>query len=222
MLLLSVVRHIINVYETSQLNPEEIYFKREEGEIPTQVYPNFPIIKERAVYTRDCINQDKKQRRESCQKEFPSHTKLTPGLYLVTCGCKNHVGYGFSMMISGESPSMLFDLVMTRFEANYNPHIIYDASCLAKEYGYNRELRRFKSLAISTDKFHECNHTRCSDAFKSSEYSSLKNINTEACEQTNHVLRKLAHSTTFMTPKMYLRAITLFIADMNNSANRKK
>lgn len=128
----------------------------------TQVYPNFPIIKERAVYTRDCINQDKKQRSESCQKEFPSHTKLTPGLYLVTCGCKNHVGYGFSMMISGESLSMLFDLVMTRFEANYNPHIIYDASCLAKEYGYNRELRRFMSLAISTDKFHECNHTRCS------------------------------------------------------------
>ena len=148
--------------------------------------------------------------------------KYLPKNPVFSCRCKNHVCYGFSMMISGESPSMLFDLVMTRFEANYNPQIIYDASCLAKEYGYNRELRRFMSLAICTDKFHECNHTRCSDAFKSSEYRSLKNINTEACEQTNHVLRKLAHSTTFMTPKMYLRAITLFIADMNNYANRKK
>ena len=100
--------------------------------------------------------------------------------------------------------------------------IIYDASCLAKEYGYNRELRRFMSLAICTDKFHECNHTRCSDAFKSSIYSSLESINTEACEQTNHVLRKVANSTTFMSPKLYLRAITLFLAEMNYSANQKK
>lgn len=220
--MLAIVRHIVKVYETSAMNPEEIYIKREEGEIPTQVYPHFPIIKERAVYTRDCNIQDKKQRKESCQKEFPSHSKLTPGLYLVTCGCKNHICYGFSMMTSGESPSMLFNLVMTRFEANYNPQIIYDASCLAKEYGYNRELRRFMSLAICTDKFHECNHTRCSDAFKSSIYSSLESINTEACEQTNHVLRKVANSTTFMSPKLYLRAITLFLAEMNYSANQKK
>ena len=36
------------------------------------------------------------------------------------------------MMVRGESPSMLFNLVMTRFQENYNPHIIYDASCLGK------------------------------------------------------------------------------------------
>ena len=36
------------------------------------------------------------------------------------------------MMARGESPSMLFNLVMTRFQENYNPHIIYDASCLGK------------------------------------------------------------------------------------------
>ena len=42
--------------------------------------------------------------------------------------------------MTGESPSMLFNLVMTRFEDDYNPYIIYDASCLAKEYGYNRGL----------------------------------------------------------------------------------
>ena len=92
----------------------------------------------------------------------------------------------------------------------------------SKEYGYNRELRRFMSLAICTDKFHECNHKRCSDAFKSSIYSSLESINTEACEQTNSVLRKVANSTTFMSPKLYLRAITLFLAEMNYSANQKK
>ena len=49
-------------------------------------------------------------------------------------------------MTSGERSSLLFDLVITCFEANYNPHLIYDASCLAKEYGYNRELKRFMQL----------------------------------------------------------------------------
>ena len=71
-----------------------------------------------------------------------------------------------SMMLSGESPAMLFDLVMTRFEHNYNPHIIYDASCIAKEFGYNRELRRFMQLSITSDCFHEVNHKSCSNSFK--------------------------------------------------------
>ena len=56
------------------------------------------------------------------------------------------------MMLSGESPSMLFDLVMTRFEDSYNPTIIFDASCLAKEYGLNRKLRRFMKIKICSDR----------------------------------------------------------------------
>ena len=126
------------------------------------------------------------------------------------------------MMISGESPSLLFDLVMTRFEANYNPHLIYDASCLAKEYGYNRELKRFMQLTITTVRFHECNHSTCSDAFRSSQYISLVNVNTEACEQTNRLLRRVAHSTTFMSPELYMRSLTLFLADLNFCINEKK
>ena len=126
--------------------------------LPTETYPNFPILREKAQYERDCKIEDRKHRKQSCEKEFPSHATLTPGLYLLTCGCKFKCVYGFSMMTSGESPSMLFNLVMTRFEDDYNPHIIYDASCLAKEYGYNRELKRFMSISITTDCFHEANH----------------------------------------------------------------
>ena len=111
---------------------------------------------------------------------------------------------------------------MTRFEANYNPHLIYDASCLAKEYGYNRELKRFMQLTITTDRFHECNHSTCSDAFRSSQYISLVNVNTEACEQTNRLLRRVAHSTTFMSPELYMRSLTLFLADLNFCNNEKK
>ena len=117
-----------------------------------------------------------------------------------------------SMMLSGESPSMLFDLVMTRFEDSYNPTVIYDASCLAKEYGLNRELRRFIRIKICSDRFHQCNHTTCCDSFKSSEYGSLLKINTEAAEQTNSVLRRTTTSTTYMSPMIYLRSLKLFFA----------
>lgn len=109
---------------------------------------------------------------------------------------------------------MLFDLVMTRFEHNYNPHIIYDASCIAKEFGYNRELRRFMQLSITSDRFHEVNHKSCSN--------QLEKINSEACEQTNSSLRRVTSSTTFMSPTMYMRSLTLFMADINISANKFK
>ena len=32
-------------------------------------------------------------------------------------------------MLTGESPKKLFDVIMTRFEEDFNPQIIYDASC---------------------------------------------------------------------------------------------
>ena len=70
------------------------------------------------------------------------------------------------MMLRGESPRNLFDFIMMRFEPEYNPEIIYDASCLVKEYGLNRELRRFMSIRITTDRFHEQNHKTCSDSLR--------------------------------------------------------
>ena len=95
---------------------------------------------------------------------------------------------------------------------------IYDGSCIAKEYGYNRELRRFMQITIST--YH--NHKSCSNSYKTSEYLQLENINSEACEQTNLALRRITSSTTFMSPSMYMRSLTLFMADINITANKFK
>ena len=220
--MLAVVKHICKVYNRAAVHNSTDYKQREAGEIPTEKYPNFPILREKAIYERDCKIEDRQHRKQSCEKEFPSHANLTPGLYLLTCGCKFKCVYGFSMMTTGESPSMLFNLVMTRFEDDYNPHIIYDASCLAKEYGYNRELKRFMSISITRDCFHEANHKTCSTSFRTSEYVKLMNVNSEACEQTNSALRKITSSTTFMSPSMYLRSLTLFLADMNISNHKKK
>ena len=80
---------------------------------------------------------------------------------------------------------------MTRFEDDYSPTIIYDASCRVKEYGLNREPARFSLLRFATDPLHCDNHTTCSQAFQSHLYSDMKAKaqNKEACEQFNSVLR---------------------------------
>ena len=84
-LLVAVLRHIREVHENAPICEAEDYQRRKKGEVDTQKYLNFPILRERAKYKRDCIMQDKIQRKQACQKEFPSHSKLTPGLYLLTC-----------------------------------------------------------------------------------------------------------------------------------------
>ena len=129
------------------------------------------------------------------------------------------------VLVRGESPCILFDLIMMRFEPECNPDnpdIIYDASCLVEEYGLSRELHRFMSIRITTDRFHEQNHKTCSDSFKTSKYPGLSSLNSEACEQTNSVLRKITSSTTYMSPQFYMRILSLFMANLNIIANNKK
>ena len=87
--------------------------------------------------------------------------------------------------------------------------------CKTKEFGLNRETKRFMKLQITVDKFHQINHTSCGDTFKSSEYSNLNKANTQACKQTNRKLRKVAKSCTFMNPDMYMRSLTLYLAYQN-------
>ena len=52
---------------------------------------------------------------------------------------------------------MLFEVIMNRFENDYSPDIIYDASCKLKEYALNREPKRFMSIRVTS----ENNHKTC-------------------------------------------------------------
>ena len=116
---------------------------------------------ERASYLHKRLQHS----RSKATKGFlPEGFPLTLKTYSRACGCPDKVVYGFSMMLSGESPSMLFDLGLTRFEANYNPHLIYDASCLAKEYRYNRELEGSCLSPSPPTEGYICDATCSSDA----------------------------------------------------------
>ena len=84
-----------------------------------------------------------------------------------------------------------------------------------KEYGLNRETRRFMNIQFSVDKFHESNHTSCGKTFNSSEYVSLSDKNSQACEQVNAKLRTIATTCTFMNPDMFRRSISLYLSYQN-------
>ena len=68
-------------------------------------------------------------------------------------------GYGILKMVQGESPRIMFDTIMGRFEDDYSRNIFYYASCRLKEFGMNREPKRFQDLLITTDPVHCVNHT---------------------------------------------------------------
>ena len=216
-LLISIIEHTEQLFESAPKRQASDYSLRKDGELDSQHFPNFPLIRERATYEKKCNLEDEISLKNMCEKVFPSHSALSPGLMLMTCACPKKVVYGVSLMTSGESPQMIFDVVMSRFPDTYSPSIFYDNACKTKEYGLNRETRRFMKLHITCDKFHEQNHTSCGKSFNSSEYVSLNEKNTQACEQTNSKLRSVASSCTFMNPDMFMRAIVLYLFYQNVS-----
>ena len=127
---------------------------KKEEDVKSECFPLWNIKRKRARYQEDKkgSKKDTDSWDELCSKPFPEHSRLTPGLFIVTCCCPKKKVYGFKKMIQGESPRIIFDIIMTRFENDYFPTIIYDASCRMKEYGLNREPARFSGLRSDTEK----------------------------------------------------------------------
>ena len=119
-----------------------------KAKIDSQHFPNFPLRRERAFYEKTCNVEDENSLKFMCEKDFPSHSTLTPGLLIMTCACPKKIVYGFTLMTSGESPQMIFDLILSRFPTDYSPNIIYDNACKAKG-------RVQKKMEISIGIFHE-------------------------------------------------------------------
>ena len=220
-LFLGLISHTLAFWESVPKKCNESWVERRSGEILTQFFPNFPILYERAKFTRECKKQDEQAWDELCEKSFPDHVKMSPGLFLITCACPNKTVYGFSFMTKNESPGMIFELDQTRFPRDYKPTWVYDASCKAKEYGLNRDPERWMQMAIVTDPFHQPNHTSCSDTFKSTEYPDMQKLNCEAAEQFNSLLRKVHSSLAFMGPENYMLALSIMVGYQNNQCHKK-
>ena len=146
--LIDIINHTLEVFDSSASRNDEDYCERLEGEIDSQHFPNFPLRRERAFYEKTCNVEDENSLKFMCEKDFPSHSTLTPGLLIMTCACPKKIVYGFTLMTSGESPQMIFDLILSRFPTDYSPNIIYDNACKAKGRVQNK-------MEISNGIFHE-------------------------------------------------------------------
>ena len=130
-------------------------------EVQSECFPLFTIKRKRAQYEADQRGsaKDNDAWNDHCPKLF-----LNMLIWHQDC-CPKKKAYGFKKMIHGESPQIIFDLIITRFEESYNRTIIYDASCRIKEYGLNREPGWFTKLGFSTDPLHIENPSSCSESF---------------------------------------------------------
>ena len=188
------------------------YYKGEE--ILGQFYPCFPIKYYRPRYTIDKKDKDEEWGRK-CSKLWSEHQKFSPGLFTMLCSCPDKKIYGFQKLVSKESPKLMTDFVTCRTERTYNPKVFYDASCIYKEHGLNRETRRFMRAFAATEPFHEPNHSACLPSFKSTNYDSLGKQNREGAEQFNALLQRISGSIMFMSLENYLNAVTVFCALYN-------
>ena len=185
--LIYIIDHTLEVYDNSEKRKPSDY-EQCLKEVDSQFFPNFPIKYKIPKYKKSCTRQDSRSFHNLCKKGFPNNKHITPGLFIMTCACPNKSIYGLAMMTGAESPGMICDIITSRFDEDYNPTIVYDASCKAKEFILNRETRRGMNITIVTDPFHQDNHTTCSKSFMSSIYRDMSRLNREAAEQTNNVL----------------------------------
>ena len=118
-LYIHIIEFCIDYLETIPVRKEDDY-EPHSKEIKSEVFPNFLILKEKTKYKADekGSKQEKNVGDDLCSKLFPENSKLTPGLFIVTCCCPKKKVYGYKKMVKGESPRIIFDIIMTRFPEN--------------------------------------------------------------------------------------------------------
>ena len=116
-----------------------------------------------------------------------------PGLF--TMFCRHGICLGFQVMDSAESPRTVFDILVRRFP-KIPSLIIYDNACKLHLFALKREPARFQQTRFMVDRLHyRKGHVGCTLGYSMDSYSSnpyIKSINSQANEQANAALRRLA------------------------------
>ncbi|KAF8376046.1 hypothetical protein PRIPAC_82475 [Pristionchus pacificus] len=155
-----------------------------------EYFPHWPLQRGLTSYTKD---KAREIQLECSEKIIGAHRKLSPGLLLITCTHRRP--YGFRIMKTPESAQDIFQVISLHRLA--------------------REPSRFANVKFLIDKFHHYNHKACSQALRIRSYKAdpvLSSYNTQACEQTNSLLRHLGNSLPFMTLPRYTKTLILFLS----------
>ena len=140
---------------------------------------------------------------DRCTKQIMWSPKLTPGLF--TLVCMHGICYGFSFMQHHESPRTPFEIFYNRFVslAKVSLMCVYDNACHLDRYYRAREPGMFANARVRIDRLHYKGHCACVEAYNlntyNSYFTSLRQFNSQANEQTNSELQRVATQLHYMT-----------------------
>ena len=81
--LVLIIEHTEGLFKLAPERQPEDYDETVDGEIDSQLFPNFPILRQRAYYEKECQAEDDKSLKSMCEKNFPTHSALSPGLMVI-------------------------------------------------------------------------------------------------------------------------------------------
>ena len=102
-----IIKFTLDFYNSLEVREREHdYSRRQDGEIKSEVFPQFPVLFDRPKYEADqrSSKKDKDAWESLCSKLFPEHSDLTPGLFVVTCCCPEKKVYGYKKNGSRREP----------------------------------------------------------------------------------------------------------------------
>ena len=70
--LVLIIEHTEGLFKLAPERQPEDYDETVDGEIDSQLFPNFPILRQRAYYEKECQAEDDKSLKSMCEKKFPN------------------------------------------------------------------------------------------------------------------------------------------------------
>ncbi|KAI9189995.1 hypothetical protein H9P43_001428 [Blastocladiella emersonii ATCC 22665] len=155
----------------------------------------------------------------SCTKHTRGARKLAPGVVLFSCLCCRKC-IGFQVLSNKESPRVVYQTLLTRFE-KMPQYVIYDNACNALEYCLNRNPAAFKDTIFAVDAFHMPNHSACAPSFNIKSFQDMHGAISVLHEIKNASIARLKRLAPFWSYPLYSGMLRYAVATLNHHEVKK-
>lgn len=171
-------------------------------------FPGFPIVR-RLKHVQ--INPNMAR---VCHKEQVMDAGCMPGVLLFYC-VDHQCCIGFVVLDGGESPRVVYEVIMSRFKT-LPQNVIYDNGCNLSQYILNRTPWIFRRTQVFVDAFHYHSHNNCASCFSTDQSPMLsEKWNTSLFEQRNARLTKLKETAPLMRSRVFMALLRVAVAKAN-------
>ena len=214
---IALIKIRLSTFADSEQRFSDDYIPYDGGEDCTQFYPNHPIHTWPKLY-----NVGSSTDKDSCDKNFSSHSQFVDGIFSIGCACKYSITYGFELMLHSESPRHFFHFLTSRaVNFNHLRGVIFDFACGLHRYILNREPAQFETVQFLVDGSHWNGHSSCAEGYNFNRYKSDNCENSQNREQLHSTLSKLGKSLRQMSYSNFMRYCVAFFAISNLSKLNK-